>query len=176
MHPVPAFRALRSPDSPAVANHPPALATDLAASFGVNLGKVHPTLPANPLQKAENLSPGSLDAILGQHPPCPALGLEVFHKDLPQRKDREGLPSVSTPMGPLEMKLLATIGNALLHPGNLQWCSLPVARPLLFSRPPGLQPSQLALQGFEALGPFPKAPSEVVRNCSKTRSIPVVRP
>lgn len=79
-------------------------------------------------------------------------------------------------MGPLEMKLLATIGNALLHPGNLQWCSLPVARPLLFSRPPGLQPSQLALQGFEALGPFPKAPSEVVRNCSKTRSIPVVRP
>lgn len=115
MHPVPAFRALRPPDSPAVANHPPALATDLAASFGVNLGKVHPTLPANPLQKAENLSPGSLDAILGQHPPCPALGLEVFHKDLPQRKDREGLPSVSTPMGPLEMKLLATCSGALFQ-------------------------------------------------------------
>jgi hypothetical protein len=51
MHPVPAFRALRPPDSPAVADCPPALATDLAPPFEVNLGKVHLTLPANPLQK-----------------------------------------------------------------------------------------------------------------------------
>lgn len=58
-------------------------------------------------------------------------------------------------MGPLEMELLATIGNALVYPGDFDLCLFPVVRPFPFSRPPGLQPSQLALQGFETLGPFP---------------------
>jgi len=119
MHPLPAFRALRPPDSPAVANRPSALATDSTHS-------------------------------LGNIPLAQPLALRSSTK-----KSKEGLPSVLTPIGPLEMELLATIGNALVYPGDFDLCLFPVVRPFPFSRPPGLQPSQLALQGFETLGPFP---------------------
>jgi hypothetical protein len=63
MSPIPTLRAMMLSDRQPFADSSKAIGTDLASTVGIDLSKVHPTLPADPLGQKQKLSKGSINTI-----------------------------------------------------------------------------------------------------------------
>ena len=57
-----------------------AIRTGLGSSVGVNFFKVHPALPANPLQQTQECSKRCVNAFLPEHPSVQSNGVEIFRR------------------------------------------------------------------------------------------------
>ena len=121
--PIPTLRTMILSDLQSLTDSSKAVGAGLARAVGIDFGKVHPTLPTDPFCQRQELSKCCIYAVFSQYPSRQTLNIEVFGKD--------SLRLVAQLMCRFQVKVFATLSNAMVDGGYFRLCFLPVLRTFL---------------------------------------------
>jgi hypothetical protein len=132
------------------------LGTLLRSPPRIYFSKEFSSLPTHVLDKRVELPKSRIKQMFSKHSFGRRSIVQIFHED--------HVTSVTKSVGLLEVEVMTSVVNGVMHPSNLDALSLVILRPFLFSAQSALQQLQLALHLYKKLGRLYKSS---VTSCQK---------